>query len=238
MKKKKIGIIILMLFVILGIILLCIYKQNTTDAIKFKREYESLNGTIREKDGKTIRTLSIDKDNPFVYKKAEEIVDKMDNKETFVVYFGFSDCPWCRSVLPTLIKAAKDFELDSIYYVDIKEIRDELSIDKNGKVVTEKKGSKGYYELLKRFDNILEDYTLTDEQNKEINTKEKRIYAPNIIGVVKGKAEKLTTGISEKQTDGYMKLTDEMKEDTYNQFKCVLKCVTEKDKTCSIDKGC
>ena len=43
-------------------------KENlSTDAIKFKEEYESLNGTTSS-SGKTIRTININKDNPIIYK--------------------------------------------------------------------------------------------------------------------------------------------------------------------------
>lgn len=239
MKKKSVIIgIIVILLVSLNVVCLFIKQQKNTDAFKFKEEYESLNGTMRKKDGKTIRTITIDKTNPFIYKEASQIVEMIDNKETFVVYFGFADCPWCRSVLPTLIEVAKDLDLETIYYVDVKEIRDEIVLDEEGKSVIKKEGDKGYYEILKRLDRVLEEYTLLDDKNNEISTGEKRIYAPTVVGVVNGKVEKATDGISEKQTDGYMELTDEMKEDTYNKFKCVLKCVIDKSKTCSIDKGC
>ena len=67
-------------------------SSTTEDALKFKEEYESLNGQTREKDGKEIRTISIPDNNPMIYKEANDIVSLMDNKETFLVYFGFSDC--------------------------------------------------------------------------------------------------------------------------------------------------
>ena len=42
-----------------------------------------------------------------------------------------------------------------------------------------------------------------------------------------GKIVKDTAGISEKQTDGYMGLTNEIKEDMYHKLESLLKCVTE-----------
>ena len=54
-------------------------------------------------------------------------------------------------------------------------------------------------------------------------TNEKRIYAPNIVVVKDGKAITLTSGISEKQTNGYMELTDEMIEDMKNNFDNIIK---------------
>ena len=238
--KNKIIIIAIILILILGVGIFFFMnnqkEENSGDALKFKEEYESLNGTKREKDGKTIRTIKIDKDNPMVYKDASEIVKMINNKETFVVYFGFADCPWCRSILPTLIKVAKDLELDKIYYVDVKEIRDVLELDENGKIKTTTKGSDAYYELLKQLDNVLADYTLMDAEENKIETGEKRIYAPNVVTVVDGKAKKLESGISDKQTDGYMKLTDEISKDMYNKLKNTLKIIVDKD-TCSLE-GC
>ena len=206
-----------------------------TDAVNFKKEYESLNGVKSKKTGKVNRRVNIDKDNVFVYKKAADIVDAINNKETFAVYFGFSECPWCRSVISTLSEVATDIGIDEIYYVDVSDIRDELEV-KNGKVVTKKQGDKSYMKLLKLLDNVLDDYTLTDDSDKEISTSEKRIYAPNVVSVVAGKAIKKDTGISDKQTNPYMELTTEMKKETYNKFKCVLDCIVETNNTCTKEK--
>ena len=63
--------------------------------------------------------------------------------------------------------------------------------------------------------------------------------APNVVSVVKGVPEVLETGISENQKNGYQKLTDEMIKETYEKFKCALKCVINEAKTCSYDQnGC
>lgn len=235
--RKRI-LMVALLFISLFSLTACNNKQATTDAMKFKEEYESLNGTKREKDGRTIRSIEIAEDNPFIYKEESDIVKLMEEKESFVVYFGFSDCPWCRSAIPTLIEVAKNVGLDKIYYVDVKEIRDTLKLDEEGNVVTDKEGTDGYYDLLEAFDNVLDSYTLTDKDGNEVNTGKKRIFAPNIISVVDGVAVELTDGISDKQTDGYMELTSEMKEESYNKIKCSIQCVIDNKKTCSAEKSC
>lgn len=181
--------------------------------------------------------MEIPSENPFVYATEADIVNKMDNGESFVVYFGFARCPWCRSVLPTLIEVGKDLGIDKIYYVDVSEIRDTLDVDDDGKVVTVKEGSEGYLALLEKLDGVLDDYTLIVD-DEEIETGEKRIYAPNVISVVNGKAKELETGISEKQDDAYMELTDEMKEETYNKFKCSINCVLKSKNSCSSKNAC
>ena len=235
MKKEfKITLIILIIALLIAIILGAFIlkdKEEKTDAIKFKEEYESLNGTIREKDGQTIRTIKIDEENPIVYATAEEIVKKIEKKETFAVYFGFSDCPWCRSVLPTLIEVANDLKISKIYYVDVKEIRDVLVVE-DEKIKTEKEGTEGYYKLLEKLDSVLSDYSLKDSEGNNVDTNEKRIYAPNIVSIVNGKPEKLTSGISKLQTNGYMELTEEIEKDMYEEIKCALQCVKDNQAVC------
>ncbi|MBO5138159.1 MAG: hypothetical protein J6B89_00765 [Bacilli bacterium] len=197
-------------------------STNSDDALKFKDEYESMNGVVNEKTGKKTRSISIPNDNPIVYKSADDIVDAIENKETFVVYFGFSTCPWCRSVIEEFMDVLSNVKIKNVYYVDVKEIRDILSLDDSNNVVIDSKGSDGYYRLLKSLNSVLDDYKLYDRDNNVVLAGEKRIYAPNIIYVKKGKIIGMTDGVSDKQTDGYMDLTDEMRRDSYNIFKELL----------------
>ncbi len=242
---KKKFLMLLIIFVCLFTMTACNQKDNNTnkskveeDSIKFKEDYEKLNGKTRDKDGKTIRTIEISKDNPFKYKTEDELIQAINNKETFIVYFGFNDCPWCRSVVPTLIEVAKDLKIDNIYYVDVKEIRDVLELDDDNKAITKTKGSDGYYKLLKLLDNVLADYELTTKDGEKIKTGEKRIFAPNIVAVVDGKPKKLTSGISSKQNDAYMELSDDMKEDMYNNIKAILELIVDTNNSCSYNSAC
>ncbi len=228
----------LLLLCILFISLFMLTACGKNDAIKFKEEYEALNGTT-SKSGSKIRELTIDENNPIIYKTADEVVEMIENKETFVVYFGFAACPWCRSVLPTLFKVSNDLGLDKIYYVDVLDIRDTLELDSDNHPITKTKGTDAYYKLLDLLNDVLDDYSMKDANGNPIETNEKRIYAPNVLGIVNGKADKMTTGISSLQTDGYMDLTEEMTNETYEKFKCIVNCVLDsKSTTCSLDKGC
>ncbi len=229
---KKISIILLIL--ILFVTLTGCSSKKLTDAMKFKNEYESLNNTTRESDGKKIRKVSIPEDNPIIYKKAPEIVDMINNKETFIVYFGFADCPWCRSIIETLLEVAKDKNIDKIYYVDVKNIRDTKTINENGEIEVTNKGGKGYSDLLEKLDNVLENYTLKKDDEEIVAGK--RIYAPNVVVINKGEAKKLESGVSDKQEDAYQKLTKELKQDTYNKFECLVKCILEEKTTCEKNK--
>ena len=213
-----------------------ISNNSQTDGIKFKEEYEKLNGKKNDQ-GKKYREITIDSKNKMVYKTTEEVLDLIDKKKSFVLYFGFDTCPWCRSVVPTLASISKELNQE-VYYIDVKDIRDTFELDDDNKPKLVKKGSKDYSKLLEKLEPVLEDYTLTDSDNNEIKVGEKRIYAPSIVSVIDGKAKELTTGISDKQTDGYMKLTKEMEKETYNKIKKVLKQVSDKSNTCYLDKGC
>ena len=239
MKDNKLFMIIVTVLAAIVLVLniqKVITNNSQTDGIKFKEEYEKLNGKKNDQ-GKKYREITIDSKNKIVYKTTEEVLDLIDKKKSFVLYFGFDTCPWCRSVVPTLASISKELNQE-VYYIDVKDIRDTFELDDDNKPKLVKKGSKDYSRLLEKLEPVLEDYTLTDSDNNEIKVGEKRIYAPSIVSVIDGKAKELTTGISDKQTDGYMKLTKEMEKDTYNKIKKVLKQVSDKNNTCYLDKGC
>lgn len=239
MKDNKLFMIIVTVLAAIVLVLniqKVISNNSQTDGIKFKEEYEKLNGKKNDQ-GKKYREITIDSKNKMVYKTTEEVLDLIDKKKSFVLYFGFDTCPWCRSVVPTLASISKELNQE-VYYIDVKDIRDTFELDDDNKPKLVKKGSKDYSKLLEKLEPVLEDYTLTDSDNNEIKVGEKRIYAPSIVSVIDGKAKELTTGISDKQTDGYMKLTKEMEKDTYNKIKKVLKQVSDKNNTCYLDKGC
>ena len=210
----------------------CILSEDLKDSEKFKEEYESQNGK-KSKSGKKMREVSISEDNPFVYATAEEISKKIDEKETFIVYFGFSTCPWCRSVIEQLVKCAKDNNVDKIYYVDILDIRDTKELDEEGNIKTTKEGTKAYMELREKLGDVLDDYTIKNDSDEEISAEEKRIYAPNLIAVVDGTATKKEDGISDDLTDPYMELNDEINKYAYNSFKCIFKCLEETQGICT-----
>ena len=239
MKDNKLFMIIVTVLAAIVLVLniqKVISNNSQIDGIKFKEEYEKLNGKKNDQ-GKKYREITIDSKNKMVYKTTEEVLNLIDKKKSFVLYFGFDTCPWCRSVVPTLASISKELNQE-VYYIDVKDIRDTFELDDDNKPKLVKKGSKDYSKLLEKLEPVLEDYTLTDSDNNEIKVGEKRIYAPSIVSVIDGKAKELTTGISDKQTDGYMKLTKEMEKETYNKIKKVLKQVSDKNNTCYLDKGC
>ena len=222
MKRKLLIIIVLLigLFTITG----CEQKEKT-DADIFKEEYESINNQTIDKH--KAREVTIDKENPMVYKSAKEIVDMIDDNKTFIVFFGYNDCPWTRSMVETLIEVSNDYSIGEIYYVDIKRIRDTRYVDKEGNIKTKNEGSKYYYELLNRLDNLLEEYKIDD-----VSMEEKRIESPSVIAITNGKPLEMTSGISDDQKDPYQKITKKMKNNMYKKMECLAKCVNEASTTC------
>ena len=84
MKKITYVLLIVLLFTfITG----CSNNKNE-DAIKFKDEYESINGK-KSKSGKENRKVNIPDDNPFIYITAEDLSKKIDEKEARI-----SDIEW------------------------------------------------------------------------------------------------------------------------------------------------
>ena len=187
------------------------------DALKFKEEYEGFND--KKNNYFEYRDLNIEEDNPIVYSTAEEIVEKIENKETFLVYFGDPECPWCRSVVEQMIKSANRNNVKKLYYVRFwdgfhnEQIRDVYELDSNNKPALKSEGTLAYTKLLKYLDNVLKEYTLKDKDGNVINVGEKRIFLPNIVAIKDGKAVKLITGKSEKQIEYNGELTDEIIKD-------------------------
>lgn len=219
MKRK----IFLLLISFIFIVVTGCGSESVSDSVKFKREYEQLNGTVNSA-GKEYRTLLISEDNPVIYSSAAEIIEKVDNKETFYVYFGSALCPWCRSVIEKAIDVASANNIEKIYYVDIWDedgneiLRDKYVVDDNGKAKKVNDGTDDYFKLLDCFEDLLSDYTLSDNNG---DIKEKRIYAPTFIYVENGQAISLQSGISDRQTDAREELMEKIlkdEEEIFNKF--------------------
>lgn len=249
-RSKRAAICVVVLFVLIGALIVYIFselfnesetpqaKEKNESALKFKNEYESINGD-KVGDNK-VRELSIPDDNPFIYKTESEIVEMINNKETFIVYFGFNKCPWCRSVLPSMIESAKKQNIDKIYYVDVLDIRDKYELDDNHKAIKTKEGSEGYNKLLELLSSVLENYSpLTYKKGKKtisVKIDEKRIYAPNVVIVKNGNAIALESGISDKQENAYQELTDEITCEMKEKFNCFFEKFNSDNGTCSLDE--
>lgn len=220
MKKILIFSILLML-ILTG----CMNVKDNKEALDFKEDYESINGEVN-KYGKEHRTVSIDENNPFITITTEELLEMIEDGQTFYVYFGDKLCPWCRSIIEKAIEIANKNNIEKIYYIPIWDdegneiVRDKYEL-KDGDLVKTVEGCDEYDKFLEYFDSVLSDYNITDSDGNKISTGEKRIYAPNFIYVKNGEAKKLVTGISESQTDSRQELSEDIlkdEEDIFEEF--------------------
>lgn len=234
MKKKKIWGVVLAIIVIAVAVGTCAWlvaknepkdpepvaeKVEKTDAQRFKESYESLNATIRESDGATYQSITIDENNPIKYVSIGEMLEVMD-KEDAVIYVGANWCPWCRNAVPVLLEVAREFGLKNLYYVELDDEKSVFEI-RDGKLVKTKEGSAAYYKLLERLGERFGQYSLKDEEGKEYPTGETRMSVPYVIGVSGGEIvadKKGTVKLDEGQTK-YDLMTSEQKQQLREDYR-------------------
>ena len=148
--NKPISLLLLIVLGVAGLIVasfLMIYTivgNRTSDAHRFAAEYSN-----------------VSKDNPFVYRTGDEIVNILE-KGTGVVFLGFPSCPWCQSYAGYLSEVAKDKGLDKIYYYNIEKDRADNT------------------ELYQKLVSILSSYLQYNDEGQH------RIYVPNVTFVIDG----------------------------------------------------
>lgn len=200
--KDKLKLILMSLLVILSVLVVYKYNElNKSDEIKFKEEYEKLNG---KKVGENkYLSVEITKNNPMYYATYEEVIDVLDG--TGVIYLGYPECPWCRNLVSELITASKKVSLDKIYYINVKNDKNELKLNDNGEIETVKKGSKGYNNLTDKLKDVLPIYEgLNDDSIKHI-------YVPYVIFVKNGEIIYTHLGTVDTQKNPFIGLNDDEK---------------------------
>ena len=240
-KSNKIYMIVI--FVCAALVIgLCGYAiithkdEKISDAIKFKNEYEALNDVVNEATDNKYIEVNIDEENPMVYKTGKEILDVLKNEDA-IIYFGFAACPWCRNAVPVLLDAAKELNVDKIYYVDILDIRDTYKFSGSIEPEQTKKGTDAYYEILKFLDKKLEKFYVKDEAGNMYDTSVKRLYAPTVVGVKGGKIVGFHESTIESQTDPYELLDEKGKSELKNEYKKIIESVNEKNNVCKDKDG-
>ena len=113
-----------LLAALLGVLMLmtaCGCQDKSSEALRFKREYEQLNGQ-KDDDGKPYPEISIPEENTVRYVDSEKICEAFENG-THVIYLGWPECGWCRRMLPVLLQTVKEYSGISVYYFSIKAAR-------------------------------------------------------------------------------------------------------------------
>ncbi len=124
---KRICLIFLVFSLLLTGLTGCSKEEEQSDALKFKEEYEALNGSSDE-DGNVYVDITIDEDNTIRYVDIEGIIEAFGNG-THVIYLGWPSCGWCRRMLPVLIDTVNQYSGIYIYYYSIEEIREAYEDD-------------------------------------------------------------------------------------------------------------
>lgn len=203
---------ILLIALVIGGLLFLTRDKGVTDAEKFKAEYEALNGTVRQSDGATYNEIKIDQNNPIKYVSAKEAIEVLES-DAAIMYIGAPWCPWCRNGVPVLFELAKKYKVDTIYYIELDDIKSNYEVQ-NGKLMKTKSGTEDYYALLDKLSDRLDDYVITGEDGQKYDTGEKRVYMPYVVAVNGGKvvADKVGTVTLDANQTKYDKLTDEQHE--------------------------
>lgn len=187
MNKKKLMVVIDILLgaILVGIMTFGIYQYLKSDGEKFKAEYEALNNENVN--------INISKNNPIKYVTLDEVFDIIQNK-TGVIYFGFPGCPWCRNMIPVLFEAAKNNNIDTIYYFNPRNV---------------KKSDNDEYNKLKE---ILNEYLSEDETGQKV------LYVPDVYFIKDGKIVGHHLGTVDSQEDPTISLTEEEKNELLDIF--------------------
>ena len=187
MNKKKLMVVIDILLgaILVGIMTFGIYQYLKSDGEKFKAEYEALNNENIN--------INISKNNPIKYVTLDEVFDIIQNK-TGVIYFGFPGCPWCRNMIPVLFEAAKNNNIDTIYYFNPRNV---------------KKSDNDEYNKLKE---ILNEYLSEDENGQKV------LYVPDVYFIKDGKIVGHHLGTVDSQADPTISLTEEEKNELLDIF--------------------
>ena len=78
-------------------------------------------------------------------------------------------------------------------------------------------------------DEVLDPYYLISEDDKKIDTKEKRLMAPTVVAIKDGKIVDIHVGTVESQENGYDDLSIEQQEELQNRFMELIRKVYQVD---------
>ena len=194
------------------VIILCVFavrlnekneslNNEIADGIRFQEEYSSLNDKLNA-DGIIYPAVNLDSDNLYYYASENEIIEVLKSK-TGIIYFGYPTCIECRINIDLLNSKAKEYNIDKIYYYNIKPIRSSFSFNEKNELVTNK-GTEFYYELLDLLDDYLDYDTLVNLDGDEVLSTEKWLL-PCVIFVKEGK---IVGFISDFNDDSNLNLED------------------------------
>lgn len=234
MKKRIIIVSIIILIVIIGVLTSIIVSDNkiTADEKKFKKEYESFNGKTSLSSKKKYPLVSIPEKNGIIYSSSNEIIELL-SEGTGIIYFGFPECPWCRSMIVPFIETVKEQD-ETIHYFNALSIRDIKELTEDGNVKTLQEGTDKYYKILELLGNNASIYEgLNDDSIK-------RLYFPTIVFVKNGEIVDIHVSTVDSQKNPYKKLSSKQIEELKKIIRKGIKKIhsTETAAVCSGKDSC
>lgn len=200
---KKVVAIIISILIILGIMVVGLLsiiddKQKISgDSLKFKEEYEILNGKYYSENNITATSVTIEKENPMIYLNDNNIIEKL-TEGTHIVYFGYSESEWCRRTVPVLLEFAKTNMIDTIYYYNFANLENEY-----------KKGNNANKIIL--YNDIVE---ILKDNIKSMNENDKqKLSAPTVFFIKDGEIVGSHYKLVESYKDYSIDLTEEQKKE-------------------------
>ncbi len=181
-KKYKILIVLIIVLVFASVLYFFLNKEDklypvTEDSLLFQKEYSTLNG--KSNNDREYLEIKLPANVPVKYVTYDEVFEILE-KKSGVIFFGFPECPWCRNIIKPLIDSAMEYGLNTIYYLNNREDRNILEINKNDQLEVIEDGSEDYLKLLDVLHEYLPEYGGLD--NKDI----KRLYFPTILFIKDG----------------------------------------------------
>lgn len=186
--KKNLILLLALILVVVVAIILCVIVGKKNTIDEDGIKFKQ---EYEELNSSSV-VVSIDELNPIKYASFDEVVEILTNG-TGIVYFGFPACPWCRNVIPVLFEVAKTNNYSTIYYFNPREIRND--------------DNEQYQKLI----DILNPYLLEKDGNKVL-------YVPDIYFVKNGQIVGHHLSTVESQTDPYVSLTTDQKQELVNIF--------------------
>lgn len=181
MNQRKIALFTLCTgIMICGVVLwILINKQQETKSEIPKGCEEQSACSIDEADNQ--------KDDWFIGLTMEDALQKLENQEDGVYYFGYEDCPWCQDDAPVLKEVAQEHQ-KKVYYIRTRDEDHNLMYDDEQK---------------ERIINYLGEYMETNEDGQLT------LYVPMVVEMKNGKVKNTHIGTVDSYDPNEREMTEE-----------------------------
>ncbi|MBR1413393.1 MAG: hypothetical protein IJ574_01830 [Bacilli bacterium] len=246
-KRNFIVIIMIIIFITIGLGGYLVIKQKdapqveenkNVDSNRFKSEYEALNNKRINNTRYNYLTLQIEEKNPIKYISLDELNNMLENG-TGIVYLGYSESNMCRNAINVLLTTARDKNVDTIYYLNMYEIRDNYIVE-NGELIKTIEAQDGYQKLLENLDTYLQDYVINDNSGNSYPIGEKRVEVPTVIAIKNGEIKSIHQKTVDSNTNEFSNLTRNQKNELYTIYNELVDSINKENEQtfCTSEEAC